>query len=196
MVSRRCAKSTGPPSDNFLRLLAGVSCLESGRPEGLNTILLGDLERSTAFSLELAVVACDTGCLGRELRSGGDSFGGGEITAASRELLELCAGVLRVAEALDGVLGRETGVFARAVAWLCCLDVRPLGTSRRAPAGELDRVDAGLAGFDAVPIFLVKTGSRDEDEWGEGDCSTRLRCCELVLIGGNLVPTRSLCDLV
>lgn len=124
-------------------------------------------------------------------------MGGGDITAASLELFEFCAGVLRAAGVLlDGVLGRETGVFARAVAWLCCLDVRPLGTRRRAPAGELDLVDAGLAGFDVVPIFLVRTGSREEDEWGEGDCSTRLRSCELVLIGGNLAPARLLCDLL
>lgn len=196
MVSRRCAKSTGPPSDNFLRLLADVSCLESGRPEGLKTALFGDLERSIAFSLELAVEACDTGCLGRELRRGGDNLGGGEMTAASRALLEFCAGVFRAAEALDGVLGRETGVFARAADWLCCLDVRPLETNRRAPAGELDRVDAGLAGFDAVPSFLVKTGSRDEAECGEGDCSTRFRNWELVLIGGGIVPPTSLCDLL
>lgn len=41
------------------------------------SLLLGDLSLSIALTLELMVVAVDTGCLGRELLSGGDSFGGG-----------------------------------------------------------------------------------------------------------------------
>lgn len=57
IVSRRCAKSTGPPNDSFRLLAAGVSCLESGLGGCLAAGLYGDLERSTAFDLELAVVA-------------------------------------------------------------------------------------------------------------------------------------------
>lgn len=154
--------------------------------------LCGDLDRSMAFNRELAVEACDTGCRGRELRSGGESFGGGEMTAASRALLEFGIGVLRAVGALVGVLGREMGVFARVVAEFCCLDVRPLGANRRAPAGELDRVDAGLA--ESEPSFLLKMGSREE-EWGEGECSVCFRGCGLVLMGGSLAPAKSLRDL-
>lgn len=86
------------------------------------------------------------------------------MTVASRELLGFCTGVLREADEPVGVFDRVTGVFARVVGVLCCLDVLPLGCILRAPAGELDRVDAGLAGFEVVPNFLFKTGSRDEDE--------------------------------
>ncbi len=39
--------------------------------------LFGEPEGSAAFCLELAAMAEDTGCRGRELRRGGDSFGGG-----------------------------------------------------------------------------------------------------------------------
>lgn len=114
---------------------------------------------------------------------------------ASRELFGFCTGVLRVAKEPVGVFDRVTGVFARVVGLLCCLDVLPLGGILRVPAGELDRVEAGLAGFDAVPNFLFNTGSREEDDGGEGDCSRRLRDCELVLIGASFDMARSLCDL-
>lgn len=100
------------------------------------------------------------------------------MTVASRELLGSCPGVLRAADELVGVFDRVTGVLARAVGVLCCLDVLPFGGIRRVPAGELDRVEAGLAEFDAEPSFLVNTGNREEDEAGEGDCSTCLRDCE------------------
>lgn len=115
-----------------------------------------------ALRRELAVVASDTGCRGRELRRGGESLGGGDITVASREPLEFWTGVLRLAEELVGVFDRLTGVFARTAEGFCCLDVLPLGGSRRVPAGELDRVDAGLAGVDGVPNFLLKTGRRED----------------------------------
>lgn len=184
MVSRRCAKSTGPPNDNFRLRAGGVSDLEPGLAGGLIGGLCGDFSRSMAFCLELAVVAWDTGCRGRELRSGGESFGGGEITAARREPLEFCTGVLRTAAAEPvGVFDRVTGVLARVVGLLCCLDDLPPGGSRLAPAGELDRVDAGLAVSDGVPNFLVMTGSRDEVDGGEGDGSRRFRSCGLVLMG-------------
>lgn len=136
------------------------------------------------------MVASETGCRGRELRRGGDSFGGGDITVARRELLALEPGILWADEPL-GVFARETGVFARIVGVLCCLRDLSLGGIRRFPAGELDRVDAGLAGFEAVPPFLVKIGNlEDAEACGEGDCSVRRRCCELASNG-----TSSLCDL-
>lgn len=141
------------------------------------------------------MVAWETGWRGRELRSGGDSLGGGEITAASREPLGLCTGVLRAVEEPVGVFERVTGVFARDEGVFCCLDVLPPGGILRCPAGEFDRVEAGLAGFDAVPNFLFKTGSREEEECGDGDGSRRFRTCELVLIGASLDMARSLCDL-
>jgi hypothetical protein len=37
----------------------------------------GELDRSAVFCLELAVVAAETGCRGRELRRGGEVFGRG-----------------------------------------------------------------------------------------------------------------------
>lgn len=59
------------PIDIFLRLVVDSFVLGNLEPS-----LLGDLALSIAFNRELAVVAMDTGCRGRELRKGGDSFGG------------------------------------------------------------------------------------------------------------------------
>lgn len=172
-----------------------MSDLESGLAVGLTGGLCGDFSRSMVFCLELAVVASDTGCRGRELRSGGESFGGGDMTAARREPLEFCTGVLRAAAAEPvGVFDRVTGVLARVVGLLCCLDDLPLGGTRLVPAGELDRVDAGLAVSDGVPNFFVMTGSR-EDVWGEGDGSRRFRNCGFVLMGCSFDMACSLCDL-
>lgn len=122
-------------------------------------------------------MASDTGCRGRELRRGGDCLGGGETTFARRDPLAFGTGVLRAVDGPLGILSRETGVFARIVGVLCCcLELLPLGGSRRNPAGELDRVDVGLAEFEAGPIFLAITGNReDTEECGDGDCSTRRR---------------------
>lgn len=98
------------------------------------------------------------------------------MTLAKREPLAWCTGVLWTDEPL-GVFARETGVFERAVeAALCCLEVLPPGGIRRIPDGEFDRVDAGLAEFEAVPTLFDKTGNREEpEECGEGECSTRRR---------------------
>ena len=77
MVSRLSAKSTGP-TEIFRRRVVGTSCcLEAGLLGGLLAVLCGDFDLSTCFKRELAVVALETGCRGRELRKGGDSFGGG-----------------------------------------------------------------------------------------------------------------------
>lgn len=135
--------------------------------------MCGDLDRSTAFSLEAAVVASETGCRGLELRSGGEFFAAADRVAASRALFEPGVGVavLRAEGVLAvGVFDRVTGVLAREVGVPCCRDVLPLGATRLDPAGELDRVEAGLAEFEAEFSFLTETGSRDEDDvCGEGD---------------------------
>lgn len=129
-----------------------------------------------ALSLELAVVASDTGWRGRELRRGGDCFGGGDTTVARRELFVPGTGVLRAVDAPLGVFAVFIGVFARVAGVLCSLEVLPLGGSRLIPAGELDRVEVGLAAVEVVPIFLATTGNReDAAECGEGDCSARRR---------------------
>lgn len=67
---RRSAKLIGGPSRAFLR---ASSVLEWAWREG---VLVGDFGRSAVLWRELAVVAADTGCLGRELRKGGESLGG------------------------------------------------------------------------------------------------------------------------
>jgi hypothetical protein len=83
MCSLRCSKSIGPT--DIFRLRA-VDSLVLGVDFG--GLRIGDLALSIAFSRELAVVAVDTDCLGRELRRGGDSFGEGLATyAVSRWLL-------------------------------------------------------------------------------------------------------------
>lgn len=73
------------PTDTFLLLLLFSSVLEEG---DFQCCFVGDLGvRSEFFSLELAVVATETGCLGLELRRGGESLGGGvDIIAFSLEL--------------------------------------------------------------------------------------------------------------
>lgn len=95
-----------------------------------------------------------------------------------------------------GVFDRVTGVLARDVGVPCWRDVLPLGATRFDPAGELDRVEAGLAELEFEFNFLTEIGSREEDDaCGDGDWSGCLRNCALVLIGGSLAPARSLCDL-
>lgn len=135
--------------------------------------MCGDLDWSTAFNLEAAVVASETGCRGLELRSGGEFFGAGDRVAASRALFEPGVGVavLRADGVLAvGVFDRVTGVLAREVGVPCCRDVLPLAATRLDPAGELDRVEAGLAESEVEFSFLTEMGNRDEDDaCGEGD---------------------------
>lgn len=135
--------------------------------------MCGDLDWSTAFSREAAVVASETGCRGLELRRGGEFFGAGDRLAASRALFEPGVGVavFRAEGVLAvGVFDRVTGVLARDVGVPCCRDVLPPGASRFEPAGELDRVEAGLAEFEFEFSFLTETGRRDEpDACGDGD---------------------------
>lgn len=87
------------------------------------------------------------------------------MTVASRELLLLFGiGVLRAAVELVGVFDRAAGALLDVGGMLCCRDVRPLDAVRRAPAGELERVDAGLVALDGVVSFLFMTGNREEPE--------------------------------
>jgi len=66
---------------------------------------------------ELAVLAAETGCRGRELRKGGDSFGGGAVIYALRRALFgvviWLGGCFREEDEEDGVAW--VGVFAREV---------------------------------------------------------------------------------
>jgi hypothetical protein len=50
------------------------------RGSGLSAMLL--VKRSDMRARDAAVDATDTGCRGRELRSGGDSLGGGSLSTA------------------------------------------------------------------------------------------------------------------
>ncbi len=72
--------------------------------------LLSALSRSLTFILELVVVAEETGWRGRELRSGGESLGGGvEIYALS---LALPLGVMVPGRFPRLEAGMFVGVFA------------------------------------------------------------------------------------
>lgn len=89
------------------------------------------------------------------------------MTDASREVFWLdtgCAAVLRAGALVVGVFDRVTGVFARVVGVLCCLDVLPPAATRLDPVGELERVEAGLAGLEVVLSFLTEIGNREGDD--------------------------------
>lgn len=123
MSSRRFSKSIGP-TEILRRRVVGSAILEGGRERGL-----GDLALSTAFIRELAVLAKETGCRGRELLNGGESLGrGAMILAWSRVLFVGVTSARGAAFRPDGVcvgvFAREVGVFARVVC-APALDVRP-----------------------------------------------------------------------
>ena len=102
---------------------------------------VGDIgEWSTDFNLELAVVATDTGCLGLELRSGGESLGGCADMYAFRRLL------FAFPPADPEVAIRRGGPF------------RPI----LAPVGVVDRRPDGVPDIDALPL------ARDPLDVGEG----------------------------
>lgn len=94
------------PTDILRRRVDGSAIFVGGRDNGF-----GDLALSTALLRELAVVAIETGCRGRELRSGGDNLGGGAMILACSRLL-LLLGVTRARGApfrLVGVLADDLG---------------------------------------------------------------------------------------
>lgn len=90
------------PTEILRRRADGSAIFVGGRDNGF-----GDLALSTALLRELAVVAIETGCRGRELRSGGDNLGGGAMILACSRLL-LLLGVTRA----RGAPFRLVGVFA------------------------------------------------------------------------------------
>lgn len=174
MCSRRCSKSIGPTE--IFRLLVVDP---SGFRDCFGAGLCGDLDLSTAFKRELAVVAVDTDCRGRELRSGGDNFGGGAATYAVRRVLLFgvtrprgagfrpgvaCVGVF----ARVGVLARLTGVVVRVVLLAGAGRLKVDGEL----ALELSRVDGGL--FESLELanFRTETGSRDVGDAARSNCST------------------------
>ena len=126
------------------------------------------------------VEAVATDCLGRELRSGGESFGGGAETYAFSLLLLLFevliwVGDFRVElEPRVGVLALVVGVMERFLGVLacevgggpfCCLEVLPLAGARDrfAVEGELERVEAGLPRLDELlPYLAMERGSKEE----------------------------------
>lgn len=71
------------------------------------------LSRSITFSLELAVVAAETGLRGRELRSGGESLGGGVAIYALSLVLPL--GVMAPGRFMRFGVGTLVGVLALVV---------------------------------------------------------------------------------
>lgn len=90
------------------------------------------------------------------------------MTDASRALFGLgteCVAVLRAELALVvGVFDRVTGVFTRVIGVLCCLDALPPSAMRLDPVGELDRVEAGLAGLEFELSFLIEIGNREGED--------------------------------
>lgn len=113
-------------------------------------------EWSTDFSLELAVEATDTGCLGLELRRGGESFGGGADMKAFRRLLFAfalagpdvvicCGGPFRE-------LPAPVGVFERRPDGVPALDERPLA---RDPLGAGEGKPE-LGGLPPVPDLSLR----------------------------------------
>ena len=118
---------------------------------------------STALIRELAVVADDTGCRGRELLRGGDSLGGGAVMYAWRRVLLF--GVRRPGGAgfrpeLDwvGVLAREMPVFGCFVG-VVALELLPLVWGLFVVDGELERVDEALEDSFGLLSFLTDNGS-------------------------------------
>lgn len=161
MCSRRCSKSIGP-TDIFRRRGDGSAILDGGKEGGA-----GDLALSTALIRELAVVATETGCRGRELLRGGESFGGGAIILAWSRLLLVGVtrdrgAAFRVTPPGVGVLALEVGVFARLVG-VPALDIRPLTVGGLLKVeGELERVDEGVVSLGLLS-FLTERGSLDVD---------------------------------
>lgn len=159
ICSRRCAKSIGPTA--IILRFAGSYVFEE---EGSLTLSLAD-DRAGGFVLavsfirELAVVATETGCRGRELLRGGESLGGAADTYAwSRLLLPL-----GVTKPEGGCFrGVWVGVFARVVvgfALACLLLLRALTGGLLSVEGEFDREEAGLESLGVANLLLIDTGN-------------------------------------
>jgi hypothetical protein len=76
------------------------------------------------------------------------------------------------------VAGIRVGVFAREVDEVCWREVLPLAVEYLKAEGELERVDTGLAWFDALFILLLSLGRREVGDAGDvgdiGESTSRL----------------------
>lgn len=161
MCSRRCSKSIGPTA--IILRFAGSYVFDE---EGSLTLSLafgraGGFVLANSFIRELAVVATETGCRGRELLSGGESLGGAADTYAWSRLLLL----LGVTKPWGGCFRAVcVGVFARVVegfvfALACLLLLRPLAGGLLNVEGEFDREEVGLESLGLANLLLMDTGS-------------------------------------
>lgn len=119
----------------------------------------GGFALAASFIRELAVVATETGCRGRELLNGGESLGGAVDTYAWSRLLLL----LGVTSPWGGCFRPVcVGVFARVVEAIdlaCLLLLRPLTGGLRSAEGEADREEVGLELVGLASLLLMETGS-------------------------------------
>lgn len=121
---------------------------------------------SASFNLELAVEATDTGCLGLELRRGGESLGGGaDMNAFKRLLLVLPPAVPDVTMLRGGPFLAPVGVFDRRPDGVVALDDLPLA---RGPldVGEVKPEVGGLGFPPAAPNLRADPGRLDCAELG------------------------------
>lgn len=159
ICSRRCSKSIGPTA--IILRFAGSYVFDE---EGSFTLSLaagraGGFVLAVSFIRELAVVATETGCRGRELLRGGESLGGAADTYAWSRLL-LLLGVTKP----DGgcFRGVWVGVFARVVggfALACLLLLRTFVGGLRSVEGEFDREEVGLESLGVANLLLIETGN-------------------------------------
>lgn len=159
ICSRRCSKSIGPTA--IILRFAGSYVFDE---EGSLTLSLavgraGGFVLAASFIRELAVVATETGCRGRELLRGGESLGGAADTYAWSRLLLL----LGVTKPEGGCFrGVWVGVFARLVggfALACLLLLRTLVGGLLSVEGEFDREEVGLESLGVANLLLMDTGS-------------------------------------
>lgn len=156
MCSRRCSKSMGP---TMILRFAGSYVLDDEGPSRAFGRAGGFALAAASFIRELAVVATETGCRGRELLNGGESLGGAVDTYAWSRLLLL----LGVTSPWGGCFRPVcVGVFARfvgAIGLACLLLLRPLAGSLRSAEGEADREEVGLELVGLASLLLMETGS-------------------------------------
>lgn len=135
----------------------------------------GGFVLAVSFIRELAVVATETGCRGRELLRGGESLGGAADTYAWSRLLLL----LGVTKPEGGCFrGVWVGVFARVVggfALACLLLLRTLVGGLRSVEGEFDREEVGLESLGVASLLLIETGNLElapVDAFGGGGAAS------------------------
>lgn len=159
ICSRRCSKSIGPTA--IILRFAGSYVFDE---DGSLTLSLavgraGGFVLAVSFIRELAVVATETGCRGRELLRGGESLGGATDTYAWSRLLLLPGVTNPEGGCFRGVW---VGVFARVVvgfALACLLLLRTLAGGLLSVEGEFDREEAGLESLGVANLLLIDTGN-------------------------------------